>query len=161
MDHMNYISYVSNHLSLDENSICILTTSLGREKKWGSGRKLNLLVISFCCISTCEQSFEMARVKLPGKVARCSHKHCYFPNLSSTAIKQSHVISHWSWQDFNVFDQIIGFVDWLHLLQQVAPRLEMHWHLYHPTWPTKKTGREWFKNDFFSSERIVPPQSSP
>ena len=56
---------------------------------------------------------------------------------SSTAIKQSHVKSHWSRQDFNVFGQVVGFVVWLHLLQQVAPRLEMHWHLYHPTWPKK------------------------
>lgn len=137
MDHMNYIFQIICH-TMKIAYVPWQPHLEGEQKIEDPGRKLNLLIISFCCISTCEQSFEMSHVKLSTKVMRVVHRNtCYFPNLASTAIKQSHVISHWSWQDFNVFGQVVGFVVWLHLLQQVAPRLEKHWHLYHPTWPKK------------------------
>lgn len=134
MDHMNYIFQIICH-TMKIAYVPWQPHLEGEQKIEDPGRKLHLLIISFCCISTCEQSLEMSRVKLPRKVMRVVQRNTVtFLNLSSTAIKQSHVISHWSWQDFNVFGQVVGFVVWL---QQVAPRLEMHWHLYHPTWPKK------------------------
>lgn len=118
----------------------------GEQKIEDPGRKLHLLIISFCCISTCEQSLEMSRVKLPRKVMRVVQRNTVtFLNLSSTAIKQSHVISHWSWQDFNVFGQVVGFVVWLQPAAAGGTQTGKALTSVSSNLANKKTGREWFK----------------